>query len=75
MQAILGIALLISVAWLVSESRKEVVWKYVGIGLGVQFVLAFLFTQVEWIANTLLLLNGLVEQIESATTAVGGGPG
>ena len=69
MQALLGITLLIGVAWLVSEARKEVVWKYVAIGLALQFGLAYLFTQVEWIVNTLLLLNGLVEQIEAATTA------
>ena len=69
MQALLGIALLVGVAWLVSESRKEVVWKYGAIGLALQFGLAYLFTQIEWIANTLLQLNGLVERIEAATTA------
>ena len=69
MQAFIGIALLLAVAWLVSEARREVIWRYAFIGLALQFSLAFLFTQVEWVANTLLLLNGVVEQIEAATTA------
>ena len=69
MQAILGIVLLVGFAWLVSEARRDIVWRYVWIGLGLQFLLAFVFIQVEWVANSLLLLNGLVEQIEAATSA------
>ena len=69
MQALLGIVLLLGVAWLLSESKRHILWRFVGIGLLIQLTLAFLFIRVDWIAQTLLLLNGVVEQIEAATAA------
>lgn len=69
MQALLGIFILIGLAWVVSEGRRIITWRFVGIGLSIQFALGFLFIQVEAIANALLLLNGVVEQIEAATSA------
>ncbi len=69
MQALLGIPLLICLAWLISESRSKVSWRVVLIGLAIQFLLAFLFLKVSWIAESLLVLNQLVHAIEQATLA------
>ncbi|NKB97872.1 MAG: nucleoside:proton symporter [Pseudomonadales bacterium] len=69
MQAILGIGVFIAICWLVSESRRDITWRFVVIGLSIQLALAYLFIQVEWVANALLMLNSIVEQIEAATTA------
>lgn len=69
MQGLLGIGVLIGVCWLISESRRDIRWRFVMTGLAIQFVLAYLFIQVEWVANALLTLNGVVEHIEAATAA------
>jgi CNT family concentrative nucleoside transporter len=69
MQAVLGIVLLIGLAWAVSEARQMITWRFVAIGLAIQCALGFLFIQVDAIANALLLLNSVVEQIEAATSA------
>ena len=69
MQAILGIVFLLFVCWLVSEARGHITWRLVAVGLVVQFMLAFAFLKIEWIANALLIANYLVAAIEAATTA------
>lgn len=65
----LGIVFLLFVCWLVSEARGSVAWRLVAVGLSVQFVLAFAFLKIEWIANALLFANHAVAAIEAATTA------
>jgi len=69
MQALLGIAVLVAAAWLVSEGRGQVRWRAVGLGLMLQLVLAALFLRVAWISETLLLLNHVVYAVEAATSA------
>ena len=68
MQAALGILVLLSIAFAVSEARRAIAWRFVAVGLAVQFVLAFVFLKVPWVADALLLLNHLVRAIESATS-------
>jgi CNT family concentrative nucleoside transporter len=69
MQAILGIAVLLLFAWLVSEARTHVRWRPVVIGLALQFALALVLLRIPAVGNTLLLLNEVVYAIERATAA------
>ena len=69
MQAILGIAVLIGAAWLLSEARSEVRWRVTFIGLVMQLVLAFLLLKVPLLSEGLLYINVLVTAVESATRA------
>ncbi len=47
-RGIVGMIFLISVATLFSSNRKQIDWRLVGGGLGLQFVLAILITQTEF---------------------------
>ena len=67
MQALLGIAALVGFAWALSESRREVRWRMVGVGLVLQLVLAFVLLRVPFFSESLLLLNSVVHAIERAT--------
>jgi CNT family concentrative nucleoside transporter len=82
LQPVLGIAALIAFAWLVSENRRAVAWKRVGIGLAVSLVLAVLFLKVPPITAAFGSANSVVDAIAAASRAgtsfvfgyVGGGP-
>ena len=82
MQAILGIGLLMALCWSLSESRGDVRWRMVGIGLALQLVLALVLLRVPAVSQALLLLNHVVYAVEHATNAgagfvfgyLGGGP-
>jgi CNT family concentrative nucleoside transporter len=69
MQAILGIGVLMLLAWLMSEARGSVRWRPVAIGLALQFGLALLLLRVPAVSEALLLLNHLVHAVERATAA------
>lgn len=83
MQAILGIAVLLGVAYAVSEARKSIAWRFIGAGLFIQFVLAFVFLKIPVVTDALMYLNYGVAAIEAATTQgtsflfgyLGGDPG
>jgi CNT family concentrative nucleoside transporter len=72
MQAILGIAVLVGIAWLLSESRGTVRWRTVAIGLIIQFGLALVLLRIPAVSDTLLLLNAVVNAIEQATSTGAG---
>ena len=42
MQSVLGIAVFIGVAWLLSQERAKVPWRMVIVGIATQLVLAYL---------------------------------
>jgi len=69
MQAILGIVVLLGIAWALGESRREVRLKPVLTGLAVQFAIAFVLLRFPLARDFLLGVNGLVRSIEKATTA------
>ncbi len=69
MQALLGLAVILAVAYACSEDRGAVRWRMVAVGLAVQFVLAILFLKVSWVTQALMSLNVVVRAIESATLA------
>lgn len=52
LRGLLGVAVLIGIAWLISENRKHVNWRLVGGGVLVHVVLGFLIIKVQ-IVNTI----------------------
>ncbi|MFW6093119.1 MAG: NupC/NupG family nucleoside CNT transporter [Pseudomonadota bacterium] len=72
MQALLGIAFLMALAWALSEGRGRVGWRTVGAGLALQLALAALLLRVPAVSETLLLLNHVVYAVEEATAAGAG---
>ena len=69
MQAILGILIVILVAWLVSENRKEVRFIPVAITLGIQVALAAVLLRIPVVSEALASLNVVVGAITTATQA------
>jgi len=73
---------LLALAWLLSEKRREVPWRAVMTGLGLQLVLALLFLKVDAVKAAFLKLNDALLVLEQATGAgtslvfgyLGGGP-
>ena len=69
MQALLGILVLLGVAWLASEDRRHIPVRLIVVGLLLQFAIAVVLLRFEPVRNTLLLLNHVVYAIEAATRA------
>ncbi|MFL2534672.1 MAG: NupC/NupG family nucleoside CNT transporter [Candidatus Azotimanducaceae bacterium] len=67
MQALIGIIVILFVGWLLSSERSMIRWRFIFIGLALQFGLAILFLKVAWITEFLMIFNGLVTAIEQAT--------
>ncbi len=82
LQSAAGIAALLGLAWLISENRRAVEWKRVGIGLGGSFLIAAFLLKVPQAQTVFALVNDGVDAIADATRAgtafvfgyVGGGP-
>ena len=69
MQAIIGIAAFIAIAWLLSEDRRRVDRRMVAVGLGLQAAIALLLLKAPVLRDLLLAVNGLVRAVEQATRA------
>ena len=69
MQGILGILLFLVFAYGLSERRREVEWRIVGLGLTLQLALALMLLKVPYVSAALLGINQFVVAIEAATTA------
>src|SRR4051812_30744362 len=69
MQGLLGVVVLLALAWLVSEDRRNVEVRTVAVGLAMQFVLAAALLRFAPVRDTLLLANHVVYAIEAATRA------
>lgn len=67
MQALVGLPLFLLLAWALSEARRQVDYRAIAIGLVLQFALAVLFLNVEWIAASLASVNAVVAALEAAT--------
>jgi CNT family concentrative nucleoside transporter len=80
--ALAGIAGLVAAAWLLSERRREVPWRAVGMGLALQLLLAVIFLKIPAVKEAFLKLNDALLLLEKATQAgtsvvfgyLGGGP-
>lgn len=69
MQGGLGIVVLLGIAWVLGERRRQVRALQVLGGIGAQLVLAWLLLNVQAISNALATLNYVVYAIEEATKA------
>jgi len=81
-QSMAGLAAFIAIAWGLSENRRQVPWKAVGLGLALQIGLGLLLLKVPWFKSVFLTLNRAVLFLEDSTRAgtafvfgyLGGGP-
>jgi len=81
-QPILGIFVLIGLAWSMSENRRKVSGKGILVGLLVQFLITFLMLKISALRQVFELLNRAVMVLEESTKAgtsfvfgyLGGGP-
>ncbi|MFH1081479.1 MAG: nucleoside transporter C-terminal domain-containing protein [Pseudomonadota bacterium] len=69
LKGLLGLAALMTLAWLISENRRRIQIKTILAGLAVQFVLAFLLLKIPFFRDFFLLLNKVVIILEKATTS------
>lgn len=69
MQAWLGLVVLMAIAWMLSDNRKLLSWRLVATGLGLQFLLALMIVNIDWVANIILSLNSVVAAVDQATQA------
>jgi CNT family concentrative nucleoside transporter len=68
-QSAAGLALMIALAWILSERRARVRWRPVAIGVGIQVVVAALLLKVDASRAAFTALNDVVSGLETATRA------
>jgi len=68
-QSLFGIAVLLSIAWALSENRRRLSWKLVVSALVLQFALALALLKIDAFRGIFLKLNGLVLALQDATKA------
>jgi hypothetical protein len=61
LRSMVGIATLLSCAWLLSEDRRSVWWRKVGLGLGLTVVLVVLLLKVPPVGSTFARVNDAVD--------------
>ncbi len=69
MQALIGIIVLIGVAFLLSSDRQKVSWKLTILGFAVHFSLAFVLLNIPFLSDGLMMVNTLIASVEKATGA------
>ncbi len=69
MRGLLGIGVILLLAWGLSEDRARIPWRVVATGVLLQFGLALLFLTFRPARSGFLLLNRAVEGLQSATEA------
>lgn len=69
MRGILGVLLILLIAWALSENRHKVALKPILVGLCFQFVIAITFLKIQFLSGIMLSLNALVQAIEKATAS------
>jgi len=68
-QGIVGLFVLIGIAWSCCENRKAIQWRHVAAGLALQAVLAVLLVRLPVSQSVFIWLNRAVLALEQATTA------
>ncbi|HOX90115.1 MAG TPA: nucleoside transporter C-terminal domain-containing protein [Burkholderiaceae bacterium] len=69
LQALLGLGLLLGLAWLLTEDRRRVPWRTVAAGVLLCLALVLLLLKLPAAAALLAQANGLVDGLEAATRA------
>ncbi|MFH0974504.1 MAG: nucleoside transporter C-terminal domain-containing protein [Spirochaetota bacterium] len=67
LQAILGIFVLVFIAWLFSENKRKIDFRIIILGILCQFIIALLILKVPVFKNIFLNLNKMLLVIEEAT--------
>jgi CNT family concentrative nucleoside transporter len=65
-QSVMGLLVLMGIAWIFSEKRNSIPWKTVGYALLLQVLLALLFLKLEAARHLFLVLNTLVDALQQA---------
>jgi CNT family concentrative nucleoside transporter len=81
-QAIFGYCVLVALAWLLSERRRDVPWRTVGAGFGLQILLALILLHSAAARAGVMILGRGMDALQAATDAgtsfvfgfLGGGP-
>ena len=68
-QGLLGIAVLIALAWALSEDRGKPPLRLVAGGLALQIILALILLKLPGVKDAVLELNGVVQALDKATRA------
>ena len=68
-QGIVGLFVLIGIAWSCCENRKAIQWRHVAAGLALQAALAVLLVRLPVSQSVFIWLNRAVLALEQATTA------
>ena len=68
LRGLLGLAFLIGLAYLFSNNRKNIPWKLVGIGIGIQVLLAVSILYIPWVAGAFDIVGrGFVKILDFTT--------
>ena len=76
-QSLIGVPIMLGIAWLLSNDRKKIPWRVIGWGLGLQFIFALLVLKTkpgEWLFSKLnvLVMTLLGYSTEGARFIFGG---
>lgn len=64
-RTLLGMTVLLAICYLLSKNRKAINWKLVGIGIGMQFLLAFLMLKAQGVSYAIdLVATGFRKTLE-----------
>ena len=69
LQSIIGLLILVLLAWLFSENRRRLNLKAIAVGLGLQIALALILLKMPGSQSLFMILNELVQALERATMA------
>ncbi len=69
LQALLGIVAFVAIGFAISEDKKSIRWRTIGIGLTVQLLLALALLKIPLLEALFMKLNGIVLALEAATQA------
>ncbi|MDH3651376.1 MAG: Na+ dependent nucleoside transporter, partial [Saprospiraceae bacterium] len=67
LRGLLGLSAMVGICYLISTSRKSIDWRLVGIGIGLQLVLAFLMLKVPFIREIFRFIVNLFVMMITAT--------
>ena len=62
----LGVLVLLGLAWLLSENRRQVHWRTIAAGVGLQFVLAISLLRIPALRGVFLTLNRVMDGLTNA---------
>ena len=69
LQGFIGLVLIVAIAWLLSEDRRQIAWRSILAGLGLQLFLAALLLGLPASQKLFLVLNQVVLALDQATRA------